>query len=76
VLSVIGLCVGRSLVQRSRTKCGVSSKCDRGAPEGENITQNRVEAPQEKTLLFLSLCKDILNLMFMVPYILVMYMFD
>ena len=39
---------GWSIVQRSPTECGVWNECDRKAPLGEAITQDRVEVPQEK----------------------------
>ena len=41
---------GLSLVQRSHTECDVS-ECDSEAPQGEAMTRNRVEAPQEKILI-------------------------
>jgi len=34
----------RSLIQRGPTECGMSSDCD---SEGEFMTRNRIEAPQE-----------------------------
>jgi hypothetical protein len=43
--------LGRSLVQRSPTECGVSNECDRNAPKGGGgcaMTRNRVKAPQGK----------------------------
>jgi len=44
-----------SLAQRSPTDCGVSSKCNHEAPEGETITRNRFEALQKKKKHFKSI---------------------
>jgi len=37
---------GRSLVQTSPTKCGVSNECDRETPQGKDMNRNRVEEPR------------------------------
>jgi len=41
-------------------ECDVSSECDRKAPYGEAMTQNRVETPQEKKIVRynLKVCKE------------------
>jgi len=43
---------GRSRAQRSSTECGVS-ECDHDVPQGEAVTRNQVEAPEEKKCLWL-----------------------
>jgi hypothetical protein len=37
-----------SLVQKSPNDCGLSTGCDLGAPAGEAMTRNRVEAQQQQ----------------------------
>ena len=44
---------GSSLIQRSPTKCGVP-ECDSEAQQGEAMTRDPVEAPQQELLLLLA----------------------
>ena len=40
-----------SFVQRNPTECGVSNECDHKAPQGQAMTRNRAEVPQENNAL-------------------------